>query len=134
VLVRWREAERLDWTMIEEAVCLWAAGHPAGTAGQAIADLRLPYPADKEMIRCVRAVIGRHAAVGPQVQEILRAEWGGLYEISTCTRGRLTARRLDGTGEILTAASPDELRSRMLRDSGLVMFMPLSPSGTALAA
>ena len=41
MLVRWREAERLDWTMIEEAVCLWAAGHPAGTAGRAITDLHL---------------------------------------------------------------------------------------------
>jgi len=132
--MRWREAERLDWAMIEEAVCLWAASHPAGTAGQAITDLRLPYPADQEMIRCVSAVIGRHAAASPQVQEILRAEWGGLYDISMCTRGRLTARRLDGTGEILTAGSPDELRSRMLRDSGLVMFMPLPPSTAALAA
>ena len=132
--MRWREAERLDWAMIEETVCLWAAGHPAGTAGQAIADLRLPYPADKEMIRYVSAVIGRHAAASPQVQEILRAEWGGLYEISTCARGRLTARRLDGTGHMLTAGSPDELRSRMLRDSGLVMFMPLPPSTAALAA
>jgi len=134
MLVRWREAERLDWAMIEVAVCVWAAGHRVGTAAQAITDLRLPYPADKEMIRCVSAVIGRHSAAGPQVQEILRAEWGGLYEISTCTRGQLTARRLDGTGEILTAGSPDELRSRMLRDSGLVIVMPLSPSGTAVAA
>jgi hypothetical protein len=41
VLARWREAERLDWAMTEEAVCLRAAGHPAGTAGHTITYLHL---------------------------------------------------------------------------------------------
>jgi hypothetical protein len=105
--------------------CLHVGGYPSdGTAEQAIADLRLPYPADKETIRYVRA------AISPQIQEILRTEWGGLSEISNLTTGQLTARRLDGAGETLLRSVQ---MSRDRRCSAIAAWSwVLSRPGTAL--
>jgi hypothetical protein len=52
---------------------------------------------------------GTNAAGGqPDMLDELRFHWGSAYDISA-TRGVYTARRRDGTGQVLTRASADGL-------------------------
>ena len=48
--MRYRELARLDMAEITSAIRGWATEHPSGTAEQAVADLKLPYPRDMVII------------------------------------------------------------------------------------
>jgi len=116
--MRWRDEQRIDWTVIAESVCTWAGSHPAGTPRQAIADLCLPYPSDKDMASFVGWTLRRKRAITPAMMEVLRDEWGCAYRISKLLSGKLSATRLNGSGELMTAWYPDDLRRQLLNDAG----------------
>jgi hypothetical protein len=115
--MRWRDEQRIDWTKIAESVCTWAASHPAGTPGQAIADLCLPHPSDKDMASFVGWTLRRKRTITPAMLDVLRDEWGCAYRISKLLSGRLSATRLNGSGEPMTAWCPDDLRRQLLADA-----------------
>ena len=123
--MRWRDSQRLDWAAIASGVCAYAAARPGRTAEQAVADLRLPFPADREMISFVRGKLHRARAVTPAMLEVLRWQWGHAYTIGRTVSGQLTARRLVGPGELVTSWYPDDLQRQLADDAhlaALVMF------------
>jgi hypothetical protein len=115
--MRWRDSERLDWAAIAENVCQWAAGCPAGTVRQEIADLCLPFPADKDMIGFVDWTLRRKRSVTPAMLEVLRGQWAQWYVIGTSLSGQLRARHRSRRGEPVTAWYPDELQQKLASGS-----------------
>jgi hypothetical protein len=52
----------------------------------------------------------------------LRDEWGCAYRISKLLSGGLSAMRLNGSREPMTAWYPDDLRRQLLNDAGLAWW------------
>jgi hypothetical protein len=100
--MRWRNSQRLDWAAIASSVCAWDAARPGRRTEQAIADLRLPFPANREMISFVLGTLHRARAVTPVMLEVPRWQLGYAYTIGRTVSGQLTARCLHCPGELVT--------------------------------